>query len=219
MRRVLQRWLPESVLRARLDPGRAGRLGLLLAAILALIVIVITTWVDRPVAEPAPGPGPPLPVQAAPATPAPPAPPPELVISVVGEVARPGLVTVAHGARVADALEAAGGANAGTDSTALNLARRLADGEQLYVGVPVPPGADTGQAEPGAGSGKATAKVDLNIATEEQLDALPGVGKVMAERIVQWRTQHGRFGSVDQLQDVEGIGDTRLSRLRELVQV
>lgn len=214
---MLQRWLPESVLGARLDPGRAGRLGLLLAAALALIVVLATTWVDRPVAEPAPGPT--LPVQVAPAAPAPPAPPPELVISVVGEVARPGLVTVRPGARVADALEAAGGTNEGTDITALNLARRLADGEQLYVAVPVPPGANTGQAEPEPGPGTSSAKVDLNTATEEQLDALPGVGEVMAERIVQWRTRHGRFRSVDQLQDVDGIGDTRLSKLRDLVQV
>ncbi|GAB2687397.1 hypothetical protein GCM10027271_57990 [Saccharopolyspora gloriosae] len=216
-RRVLQRWLPESVLGARLDPGRAGRLGLLLAAALALIIVIVTTWVDRPVAEPAPGP--PLPVQPAPAAPAPPPPPPELVISVVGEVARPGLVTVRPGARVADALEAAGGSNAGSDITALNLARRLADGEQLYVAVPVPPGANTGQAESSPGTGTSSTKVDLNTATEEQLDALPGVGKVMAERIVQWRTEHGRFGSIDQLQDVDGIGETRLSKLRELVQV
>ncbi|MCX2731644.1 ComEA family DNA-binding protein [Saccharopolyspora sp. NFXS83] len=214
---MLQRWLPESVLGARLDPGRAGRLGLLLAAVLALIVVIVTTWVDRPVAEPAPSP--PLPVPMAPAAPAPPAPPPDLVISVVGEVARPGLVTVPSGARVADALEAAGGTNAGTDITALNLARRLADGEQLYVAVPVPPGANAGQVQPGPGPGTSSTKVDLNTATEEQLDALPGVGKVMAERIVQWRTRHGRFSSVDQLQDVEGIGDTRLSKLRELVQV
>ncbi|MFR9729363.1 helix-hairpin-helix domain-containing protein [Saccharopolyspora sp. MS10] len=214
--RLLRRWLPESVLRARVDPGRAGRLGLALAAVLALLVVVLTVWVDRPVAEPAPVP--PLPVAEASPAPAPPAPPPDLVISVVGEVTRPGLVEVPPGSRVADALAAAGGPRTpDTDITALNLARRLADGEQLYVAVPVPPGAAAGPAP--SGPGATPGKVDLNTATEEQLDALPGVGAVTAERIVQWRAQHGRFGSVDQLQDVEGIGEKRMARLRDLVGV
>ncbi|MCA1189188.1 ComEA family DNA-binding protein, partial [Saccharopolyspora sp. 6T] len=149
----------------------------------------------------------------------PPPPPPELVISVVGEVTRPGLVAVPPGSRVADAVRAAGGTTGPeVDITALNLARRLTDGEQLYVAVPVPPGADTGQAASPPGSG-AAAKTDLNTATEEQLDALPGVGEVTAKRIVQWRTEHGRFGSVDELQDVDGIGAAKLAKLRDLVQV
>ncbi|MCA1194672.1 ComEA family DNA-binding protein [Saccharopolyspora sp. 6V] len=217
MRRHLQRWLPDSVLRARIDPGRAGRIGLLLAAVLALLAVAVTTWLDRPVAEPAPPP--PLPLAAAPAAPEPPPPPPELVISVVGEVTRPGLVAVPPGSRVADAVRAASGTTGPeVDITALNLARRLTDGEQLYVAVPVPPGADTGQAASPPGSG-AAAKTDLNTATEEQLDALPGVGEVTAKRIVQWRTEHGRFGSVDELQDVDGIGAAKLAKLRDLVQV
>ncbi|MEU6128500.1 ComEA family DNA-binding protein [Saccharopolyspora sp. NPDC047091] len=218
MRRHLQRWLPESVLRARIDPGRAGRIGLLLAAVLALLVVAVTTWLGRPVAEPAPAPPAPLPVAVA--EPEPPPPPPELVISVVGEVTRPGLVTVPPGSRVADALRAAGGTTGPEiDITVLNLARRLTDGEQLYVAVPVPPGADTGQAANPPGSGTTPSKVDLNTATEEELDALPGVGEVTAERIVQWRTEHGRFGSVDELQDVDGIGAAKLAKLRDLVQV
>lgn len=217
--RTLRRWLPETWLQPRLDPGWKGRVGLGLAAVVALVVVVAGWWMNRPVPEPAMAP--PVPEQLAP--PVPPAqaaavpPPADLVVSVVGEVKIPGLVTVRPGGRVADALESAGGPLPGTDITALNLARRVVDGEQLYVAVPIPPGVSTGaaqSADPAAGG-----KVDLNTANEEQFDALPGIGQVTAERLVQWRAQHGRFSSVDQLGDVEGIGDTRLQRLRELVRV
>ena len=137
-----------------------------------------------------------------------------IVISVVGRVARPGLVTLQEGARVADALQASGGPVPGTDLRALNLARRLADGEQIYVGVPPPPGADpvagaTAPGEPG--------KVDLNTATLTDLDTLPGVGPVTAQSIVDWRAEHGRFASVDQLREVDGIGPSRFEKLRDLV--
>ena len=218
VRRAVRRWLPESWSRARVDPGRYGRRGIALAAVVALAVVGVVTWLDRPVPEPAPA----APVQeqvAAPPVQQAAAPPPaDLVVSVVGEVSRPGLVTLRPGERVADALDAAGGALPGTDITTLNLARRLVDGEQLYVAVPVPPGAQPGGRQASTPEpGGAGSKVDLNTATEEQLDALPGIGQVTAERIVQWREQHGRFGSVDQLGDVEGIGDTRMERLRELV--
>ncbi|MFD0922111.1 ComEA family DNA-binding protein [Saccharopolyspora rosea] len=178
---------------------------------MALVVVgcvVTATWLQRPVAEPAP----PLPLSPPP----PPAAsaPAQLVVSVVGKVERPGLVTVPAGSRVADALDAAGGPLPDTDVTALNLARRLVDGEQLYVAVPAPAQA-AGQSGGGAGDGK----VDLNTATEEQFDALPGIGEVTARRIVQWRTEHGRFDSVDQLREVGGIGESRFARLRELVRV
>lgn len=213
---MLRRWLPESWQRPRLDPGRTGRAGLALVAAVALVVIAVGWWLNRPVPEPA---APPVPEQIAPPVPQLAAPPPaELVVSVVGEVRHPGLVTVHPGDRVADALQAAGGPLPGTDITALNLARRLVDGEQLYVAVPIPPGMAQAQpADPAAGGNDS--RIDLNTATEEQLDALPGIGKVTAERIVQWRAQHGRFASVDQLGDVDGIGDTRVQRLRELVRV
>ncbi|NKQ53820.1 ComEA family DNA-binding protein [Amycolatopsis sp. K13G38] len=143
-----------------------------------------------------------------------------LVISVVGKVRAPGLVTVPAGARVADALRAAGGAVDGTDVSALNLARKLTDGEQLYVGVPAPAGAQPGVVAPDASSGGAgSGKVNLNTATQEQLDSLPGVGEVTAKRIIDWRAQHGTFTSVEQLQEVDGIGTTRFSRLRDQVTV
>ncbi|MGH3905283.1 MAG: helix-hairpin-helix domain-containing protein, partial [Pseudonocardiaceae bacterium] len=145
-----------------------------------------------------------------------------VVVSVVGKVARPGLVRVPDGSRVADALEAAGGALPGTDLVALNLARRLSDGEQLLVGVAPPPGQPVQGGVVGAPAGAAPTAapmVDLNTATLEQLDTLPGVGPVTAQRILDWRAAHGRFTSVDQLREVDGIGEVRFSKLKELVRV
>ncbi|GAA2776466.1 ComEA family DNA-binding protein [Saccharopolyspora taberi] len=208
MHRMARRWLPPSWLESRVDPGRAGLIALSVAALVLLGVVGLTAWTSRPEAEPVPQP----PVAPPVLSPTSSSPPAELVVSVVGRVSRPGLVTVRPGDRVADALEQAGGTEPDVDITALNLARRLADGEQLYVGVPVPPG------QPGNSSaGPADKRLDLNTATEEQLDELPGVGEVTAQRIVQWRTENGRFNSVDQLREVGGIGDTRFSRLRDLV--
>ena len=156
-----------------------------------------------------------------------------IVISVVGRVANPGLVTLADGARVADAVRAAGGVLPGTDVTALNLARKLADGEQIYVGIPVPPGAADPPPDPAApsvpgpatGSGKKSKKgapgqkVDLNTASAGDLETLPGVGDATAQRIVTWRSQHGSFNSIDQLRDVGGIGDGKFAKLKDLVTV
>jgi competence protein ComEA len=206
VRRFAEKWLPESLLRSRVDPGRAGVLALAMVAAVVLIGVFALMWAGRPTAEPAPPPVLPPPLPVATTAPA------ELVVSVVGRVSRPGLVTVAPGSRVADAVAAAGGPLPDTDLTGLNLARRLADGEQLYVAVPVPP-----QAQPGQPGGDG--KVDLNTATEEQLDELPGIGEVTAKRIVQWRAEHGRFDSVEQLKEVGGIGETRFDRLREAVRV
>jgi competence protein ComEA len=139
------------------------------------------------------------------------------VVSVSGKVARPGLVEVPAGARVADVLEAVGGALPGTDLTGLNLARKISDGEQVPVGVAAPEAAVAG-ADPTAGAAPG-GKVDLNAATVQQLDTLPGVGPVMAQRILDWRTRNGRFARVEQLRDVEGIGERRFSQLRELVTI
>jgi competence protein ComEA len=159
--------------------------------------------------------------------------PERLVVDVVGQVARPGVVTVPGGSRVVDVLAAAGGALATADVQRLNLARLVADGEQLFVPKPgetPPPLLGTvGGAAPGvpaagsggAGSGSASAAgpIDLNSATLAALDTLPGVGPVLAQRILDWRTQHGRFTTVDELGEVSGIGDKLLEQLRPKVRV
>jgi competence protein ComEA len=139
------------------------------------------------------------------------------VVAVVGKVRRPGLVRVPPGSRVADTLDAAGGVLPGVDLAGVNLARKVGDGEQVAVGVPPAPDAvpATGGEPEAAGPGKAP--LDLNAATVEQLDALPGVGPVTAQRIVDWRVRNGRFATVEQLREVEGIGERRLGQLRGLV--
>jgi competence protein ComEA len=141
-----------------------------------------------------------------------------VVVDVVGRVRRPGVYRLSAGARVTDAIAAAGGVAAGMDLTKINLARKVADGEQIAVGVA---GASNGgaQAGPGAGvgAGSSGSRVDLNTATLGQLDELPGVGPVLAQRILDWRTAHGRFDSVDQLQSVTGIGASKFADLRPLV--
>jgi len=136
---------------------------------------------------------------------------------VVGWVAHPGLVRLPDGTRVADALAAVGGALPGTDLMDLNIARRLSDGEQLLVGVAPPPGQPAGSMA--SGTSGAPRVVDLNAATLEQLDGLPGVGTVTAQRILDWRAAHGRFTSVDQLREISGIGQARLAHLKGLVRV
>jgi competence protein ComEA len=142
-------------------------------------------------------------------------------VAVAGKVARPGLVRVPVGARVADVLEAAGGALPGADLAGVNLARKVSDGEQVAVGVPAAAdaAAPTAPATAEAGGAAAGTPLDLNAAGVGELDALPGVGPVTAQRIVDWRSRNGRFASVDQLREVEGIGERRLAQLRELVRV
>ncbi len=134
-----------------------------------------------------------------------------MVVSVIGRVTHPGLVSLPDGARVADALQAAGGPLPGVDLAGLNLARRLTDGEQVNVGVPPP-----AEGPPGTG---APTKVDLNSASAAELDTLPGVGSVTAQRVIDWRTRHGRFTRVDQLREVDGIGPAKFAQLKDLVVV
>lgn len=142
-----------------------------------------------------------------------------IVVSVVGKVAKPGLVTLPDGARVADALDAAGGPRPGADLRTLNLARRLLDGEQIYVGVPAPPGVASGGSSTGGDPTAGQRKLDLNTASATDLEALPGIGPVTAQRIVEWRTENGRFTSIEQLRDVDGIGPARFAELADLVVV
>lgn len=143
----------------------------------------------------------------------------EVVVHVAGKVRRPGIVVLAPGARVVDALKAAGGARPGVDLTALNLARPLVDGEQVVVGAPMAAGAAGGAGPAGAAgpagvaSVEAGGKVNLNTASEAQLEELPGVGPVTAAAIIAFREEHGRFASVDQLLDVSGIGEATLAEI------
>jgi len=133
-----------------------------------------------------------------------------LVVDVAGAVMRPGLYHLAPGTRIADAVAAAGGATAKADTTLVNLAAPLADGEQVLVPA-------RGSAGVGGGAPSATAPLDLNTATPEQLDALPGVGPTTAQRIVDYRQAHGPFRSVDDLEAVPGIGPSKLAQLKGLV--
>jgi competence protein ComEA len=148
-----------------------------------------------------------------------------VVVYVAGAVVRPGVYPVAPGSRVADAVAAAGGSTADADLDPLNLATKLADGDRVFVpreGEAPPAVIDSGS---GGGSGASgggaapDAPVDLNTATEAELEALPGVGPATAQAIVAWRREHGGFRSVQDLLEVRGIGPAKLAALRDHVRV
>ncbi|RBY76067.1 competence protein ComEA [Geodermatophilus sp. TF02-6] len=203
----------------RVDPGRRGAWSLWVVGLLAALLVAAATWSDRPQVEPAPV-RPAEPTASAPGTPATPSvgvaadSASTVVVSVVGLVTRPGLVTLPEGARVADAVAAAGGLLPEADPASVNLAAVVTDGQQVTVGVP---GAAAAGAAPSGGGGSGL--VDLNTATVADLDALPGIGPVLAQRIVDHREQHGRFTAVEQLDDVPGIGPAIYAELAELVTV
>jgi competence protein ComEA len=140
-----------------------------------------------------------------------------IVVDVVGAVRRPGLYRLAQGARIADAVSRAGGGTTKADLALINLAAPLADGEQVVVprrgtaalGAPAGPAGSVGAASGGP--------VHLSTATLEQLDSLPGIGPVTAQKILDYRQKHGAFTSVDELDAVPGIGPARLDQLKDLV--
>lgn len=172
----------------------------------------------RPVALPAPAPSP-VPSSVAGAVGSPSARPaaPRVLVHVTGKVQRPGVVALPAGARVVDALRAAGGLRAGVDPGTLNLARRVVDGEQIVAGAPAASASAPAASAPAASANGDV--VDLNAAPVSDLDALPGVGPVLAQRIVDWRTRHGPFRDIAQLRDVDGIGEQRFEDLRDRVRV
>ena len=215
-----ERWSPGALLagRAALGPAQVAVVAVLVAVGLALTA----WWVVRddgdaiPV-EPMAAPGLASPAPSAPAPTASASPSGEVVVDVAGKVRHPGIVVLDPGARVVDALEAAGGARPGVDLAGLNLARLLVDGEQIVVGVPAPPGPAASAA--GSPAGDPGALVNLNTAGNAELEELPGVGPVTAQAIVDWRAANGGFRSVDQLLDVDGIGEKTLEDLAPLVTV
>ncbi|MCW2544208.1 MAG: competence protein ComEA [Frankiales bacterium] len=196
-----------AVLRAaRSDPGRRGAIALaavgLVASLVAGAVVMRGHASEQPLLAPV--------VTGATSSPSGGA---LLVVDVAGKVRRPGLVRLPAGSRIDDALRAAGGLLPGAATGSLNLARKVADGEQVLVGV-----------EPAGGSASASGKgagglLDLNTATVQDFDSLPGIGPVLADRIVSWRTEHGRFASIDQLREVSGIGEAKYQSLKSKVTV
>jgi competence protein ComEA len=135
-----------------------------------------------------------------------------LIIDVEGKVKRPGIVTLPHGSRVHEAIAKAGGVVDGADTSTTNLARVLVDGEQIIVGTP--PAGPTGTGATAVGGG---GRVSLSSATAEQLDELPGIGPVTADAIIAYRTSHGGFQRVEDLLDVQGIGEKTLADLKDRV--
>jgi competence protein ComEA len=209
-----QRWW--SSWRQRLDALPVEPSQVAAAAVVVVVVVVAGVgWVVSSLRRP---PGPPveevLPMAAASSTTV----AERVVVHVAGAVARPGVYALARGARVAEAVAAAGGPGTGADLDRVNLAAPVADGERVYVprqGEPPP------EPVPAASRIGATAEgpLDLNTATSEQLEALPGIGPSTARAIVEHRTRRGRFRSVDQLLEVRGIGPAKLDELRTKVRV
>jgi competence protein ComEA len=180
---------------------------LLVAGCLALLLFLGSKLLARPSAEVALAPPAAAPAETTPAA--------RLVVDIVGAVRRPGLYRLGQGARIADAVARAGGATRKADLALINLAAPLADGEQVVV-------PSRGAAVAGAGiapgaTGAASGPVHLSTATLEQLDALPGIGPVTAQKILDYRQNHGAFTSVDELDAVPGIGPARLDQLKDLV--
>ncbi len=207
--------------------GPVPGLGLLGPAQLTVVAVAVTLglavtcwWLVRSRSEPQPLAAQEAPALATPATVpggAPSAAQPEatsLVVDVAGKVRRPGIAVLEPGSRVVDAIEAAGGARRGVDLASLNLARPLVDGEQILVGVPGGP-----QPAPAADASGGGLLVNINTAGQAELETLPEVGPVTAQAIIAWREQHGGFSSVDQLVEVDGIGEATLATVSPFVTV
>ncbi|WP_433497293.1 helix-hairpin-helix domain-containing protein [Sphaerimonospora sp. CA-214678] len=210
-----------------LDPGGPGLRILVLFGVLAAAIAGFVVWRTRPVVEPVTAP---VPMSATMAgagpenaasggvrsdrarTVGPPTPAASVIVYVTGKVRRPGVLALPAGSRVVDAVEAAGGVKKGANPGGVNLARRLVDGEHIIVGADAPAGGGRPETQLDGGG-----VVNLNTATVEQLNTLPGVGEVLARRVIDFRDAHGGFGSVDQLRQVSGIGEKKFAELRDRV--
>lgn len=191
----------------------------LVGAVALLLALALGgRWLMRPEASAEALPiEPVVPAATSPATTA--EPPTEVVVDVVGAVVSPGLYRLADGSRVADAVALAGGATRKANLSAVNLAALLVDGTQIIVprkGEPAPAPATAGAAGTGS-AGAPAGRIHLNTASLEELETIPGVGPVTAQRIIDFREQNGPFKSVDELDAVSGIGPKRMEQLRELV--
>ena len=231
--------MPEPLRNARIDPGRRGMIVLVLVAAIAAVATAVGVWRDRPeprpvetsvvaaVGELSASPSATLsPAAATGAGPVPATPPPntEILVSVTGLVVNPGVVRLPADARVADAITAAGGTQAGANLTGMNLAAKLADGDSVVVtdtpaAAGPAPAAAGGVAGASGGSASSPGLVNLNTADEAALDTLPGVGPVMAQNIIAWRDSNGKFSSIEQLQEISGIGPSRYAQISGLVTV
>jgi competence protein ComEA len=236
--------LPLRLRTARLTPARRAVVGLLavllaVAAVLGVRLAIASaaakpvpvsattpparsTTASMSVVDPALGPGD-SPTSSTMASAVPTASPTVVVVDVAGRVRHPRVVRLPTGSRVEDALRAAGGALSGSDLVGLNLAALLSDGEQVVVAArgqgSTVNGGSGGGASSAAGGVGATTQVDLNTADVTSLDLLPGVGPVLAQRILDWRTAHGHFSSVDELDEVSGIGDKLMAEIRPHVRL
>lgn len=196
---------------------RRIRLGLGAAVVVALVAVSVTVGVGllmRAPAEPETVPTSPRPSASGSGISA-----GSVYVHVLGEVAHSGLYVLDDGARVAEALAAAGGTLPTADLSAVNLARTLVDGEQILVPAAgaAPPGAVSGST--GTGGAARGGLIDLNTADAAALEELPRIGPALAQRIIDWRTSNGRFTSVDDLLGVPGIGEKMLAGIRDLVRV
>ncbi len=200
---------------AAFNPGRQALKPLLAVAVAVAALAGYLVWHSRPTAQV-------VAPRASVAALAPTAPtssaPTMIVIAIQGRVRHPGLVRLPAGARVADAIDAAGGPLPGTDLSYVNLAQKLVDGELIVIAKSGPAGGSGGVAAGPAGLGSAR-PLNLNTATATQLEALPGIGPSLAGHIIDYRTTHGAFKSVDELRNVPGIGDAKFAEVKDLVTV
>jgi len=192
------------------------------ALVVGVIFAVMTYQRSRPDPMPA---APQVSISAA-QTPEPtPTPTPMVKVHVLGAVAHPGVVTLPEGSRVEDAIAAAGGLSANADPALLNLAAVVADGSQIVIGTLGNPAGEVNGASGGTSGSSGTSndgtgvKVNINTASETELETLPGIGPVTAGKIIAWRTDNGRFSTVDELQEVSGIGPKTMAQLEPYVTV
>ena len=213
--------------RLRVGSLQLGPVHLAVVAVVAALAVGLAAWWavrDQAEAVPLTPEGPPSSAPASAPSPLVPVSPTEtasgsteLVVDVAGKVRRPGIAVLPAGSRVVDALEAAGGPRPGVDLTSLNLARPVVDGEQILVGVAPAAGVAGTLGSPGSPTSPGESLVNLNTADQATLETLPGVGPVTAESILAWRTDNGGFTAVDELLEVDGIGEATLADLAPLV--